>query len=267
MARLSKHTVDYFPHSCIHGKTIKILEQKFGLEGYAIWFKLLEQLGLSEYHFIDCRKEEDWLYISSVIGSDENTTLEVLNLLSRLGAIDAKLWKFKVICSEKFINNISDAYRKRSEEIELMTDIFARCCISTAGNAIDSGSYTQSKVKESKEKKKEETELNAISILDRYKEIKPPADDNSRGRAKGHVIKLLKEHSFDDLMQSLVSYKLHCERKKTEINYRKNSGNFFGTDEVYISFLPKNYKAENNIDPNKPEETVFIDYQSEGGTI
>ena len=45
MARPKKQTVDYFPHIIKQGKTMTILENRFGNDGYAFWFKLLEILG------------------------------------------------------------------------------------------------------------------------------------------------------------------------------------------------------------------------------
>ncbi len=52
MARPKKQTVDYFPHFVKGGRTIFILENKFGNDGYAFWFKLLEILGESEGIFL-----------------------------------------------------------------------------------------------------------------------------------------------------------------------------------------------------------------------
>ena len=48
MTRPKKQTVDYFPHSCNHKKTIYILEERYGNNGYSFWFKLLEMLGNTE---------------------------------------------------------------------------------------------------------------------------------------------------------------------------------------------------------------------------
>lgn len=45
MARPTKTSVDYFPHMTHSGKTIAILEARWGNDGYAFWFKLLELLG------------------------------------------------------------------------------------------------------------------------------------------------------------------------------------------------------------------------------
>lgn len=63
MARPKKQTVDYFPHFVKCGRTIYILENRFGNDGYAFWFKLLEILGESEGHFYDCSNLSNWEYL------------------------------------------------------------------------------------------------------------------------------------------------------------------------------------------------------------
>ena len=63
MARPKKRTVDYFPHQCNHGKTMFILEQKYGNDGYAFWFKLLELLGTTEGHFLHLENSADWEFL------------------------------------------------------------------------------------------------------------------------------------------------------------------------------------------------------------
>ena len=57
--RKNKYTVDYFPHYCRgqESKTMFILENKFGLIGYAVWYKTLELLGKTENHYIDLRDD------------------------------------------------------------------------------------------------------------------------------------------------------------------------------------------------------------------
>ena len=51
--RPKKAIVDYFPHFVSHGKTMFTIEMKYGNDGYAFWFKLLEILGSTENHYID----------------------------------------------------------------------------------------------------------------------------------------------------------------------------------------------------------------------
>jgi hypothetical protein len=113
MARPKKETVDYFPHFCNHGKTMMILESKWGNDGYAFWFKLLEVLGNTRLHAVDmnCQITAEFLYAKTRL--DEETATSVLDILAKCGAIDADLWINKIIYSPSFVSNISDAYTHR----------------------------------------------------------------------------------------------------------------------------------------------------------
>jgi hypothetical protein len=122
MTRPRKQTVDYFPHTCHHGKTMFIIEQRYGNDGYAFWFKLLELLGDSEGHFIDCRNPAVWEYLRSITRQDEQTTNDLLNLLAKLDAIDSELWAEGIVWSENFIKGISEVYRNRRVEIPSRPD-------------------------------------------------------------------------------------------------------------------------------------------------
>ena len=153
MARPRKAVVDYFPHDCHHGKTIPILEKKFGLIGYAVWFKLLEQLGKTNGHAIDCKDEIVWMHLSTEIGVEEEELDGILNLLSRLGAIDSVLWGVRVIASENFLAGVEDAYRKRKVEIpsiDGLRRINGVYGAETPSNGSLGGINPQSKVKETK---------------------------------------------------------------------------------------------------------------------
>ncbi len=113
MTRPKKQTVDYFPHLCTHGKTIFIIEQRYGNDGYAFWFKLLECLGNSEGHYLDLNIPAQLEYLRSLIRREECFVFEICDLLSRLEAIDSQLWdSSKVIWCQNFVDNIADVYTK-----------------------------------------------------------------------------------------------------------------------------------------------------------
>lgn len=117
MARPKKQTVDYFPHQCVPGKTIFILEQKFQNDGYAFWFKLLERLGCTEGHFLDLNNGIELLYISAKARLDEDKCIEILDCLSDINAIDSELWrKEKKVWCQKFVNGLLDLYGRRKVE-------------------------------------------------------------------------------------------------------------------------------------------------------
>ena len=113
MARPKKATVEYFQHYTTHGKTMYTIEAKYGNDGYAFWFKLLELLGSTEQHFIDCNLDEEFEYLLACTRFNQEKAIEILNLLSKIVAIDTDLWEYKVIWSANFISNLAPVYSRR----------------------------------------------------------------------------------------------------------------------------------------------------------
>ena len=117
MARKSRNNVDYFPHSVSHGKKMFYIRSKFGNDGYAIWFMLLEKIGAAEYHYLDLSDKIQMMYLSSEFMVSEIVMKEVIDLLVEFGEFDAELWsEYKVLFNQKFIDNIEDAYSKRGND-------------------------------------------------------------------------------------------------------------------------------------------------------
>src|SRR5574343_1580609 len=117
MTRPRKATVDYFPHSCNHGKTIFILRQKFGNDGYAFWFTLLEILGKTEGHYLNLVFPEEIEFLSAQTYVSLEKTQEILSLLATLKAIDPELWRFKIVWSQNFVDNLRSVYDSRTTNI------------------------------------------------------------------------------------------------------------------------------------------------------
>lgn len=124
MAREQRRDVDYFPHGCIHGRKMHIIQKKYRNDGYAAWFKLLEELGKANNHYIDISDETTLMFLASVFDIEEDLTLEILTDLAKLGAIDKFLFdEYKVVWSEKFCESIEDAYKKRKQKMFSKDDI------------------------------------------------------------------------------------------------------------------------------------------------
>ncbi len=117
MARPAKATVDYFPHVCKTGKTVHILERYYKNDGYAVWFKTLQQLGMSENHYIDCRDEMTWEYLISFCNVEEETLKAILDKCAKLNAIDRELWQERIIFSQNFVDGLKEVYDKRTVDI------------------------------------------------------------------------------------------------------------------------------------------------------
>lgn len=116
MTRPRKDVVDFFPHYIARGKTIPILEKKYGNDGYAFWWKTLEILGMAEGHYFDCNNPVNWEYLQTYTLVSEDIANEILNMLARLDAIDKKLWSKKVIWTGNFIENLTPLYSRRTQK-------------------------------------------------------------------------------------------------------------------------------------------------------
>lgn len=156
MARPQKQTVDYFPHdaSASEGDTLTILQSRFGNDGYAFWFKLLEKISSSENHIIDCRNPIKWQLLLAKTSVNEEKGLAIMDLLCELEAIDAQLWREnKIIWCQKLVDNIADVYKNRSRPVPERPYPTTNNLISGKKTLVSITDNPQSKVKYSKEKK------------------------------------------------------------------------------------------------------------------
>ena len=116
MGRPRKQTVDYFPHFVsTDSRTRFILEQSWGNDGYAFWFKLLELLCRSEGHYYDLSEAANGKYLEALMKVDGETSMAILNTLADLGSIDRDLWEErKVVWCQSLVDNLQDVYSKRT---------------------------------------------------------------------------------------------------------------------------------------------------------
>lgn len=148
MARPKKATVDYFPHDTTHGSTMQVLESKWGNDGYAFWFKILELIGSHDGHYIDCRKPAEWEFMMAKTRVDDETAVAILDMLAKLEAIDPLLWAdHRVIFCPKFLGRVEDAYRRRKDSLPTTEKVYAALNINsnefmpseTPQNEVDDG--------------------------------------------------------------------------------------------------------------------------------
>lgn len=113
MARPERNNVDYFPFLCKEGKAMYSIERKYGNDGYATWIKILRELAVTDFHFIDLNDDEQLMFLSAKCKVQEDTLINIINDLCRLKQLDKDLWEIKILFSQKFIDGIQDAYKKR----------------------------------------------------------------------------------------------------------------------------------------------------------
>ena len=165
MARPNRQSVDYFPHQCNHGKTMFILEQKWGNDGYSFWFKLLEILGSSDGHYICLGNPSTREFLVAKTHLEVDLCYRILDLLAELEAIDRDLWETeKVIWCQNLVDNVGGVYQKRRANLPQKpsfrnqkprtSDVSGA---ETPHSKVSDAETPQSKVKESKVKETKET--------------------------------------------------------------------------------------------------------------
>jgi len=163
MTRPKKAVVDYFPHYVNHGRTMFTIENRFGNDGYAFWFKTLELLGATEQHFIDCNDPETWEFLLAKTRTDDSKANEILGLFCKLDAIDVDLWGMRIIWSQHFVSNLSTVYTRREIDVYGKEDIRSYCIQKYPLSGVSVNNNPQSKVKESKGKERRGEEIPAQS--------------------------------------------------------------------------------------------------------
>ena len=116
MARPERNTVDYFPHILGEGKKMFFIENKYGNDGYATWYKILEKLGSSDHHYLNLNREDELMFLAAKCKVSEETLLSIISDLVKIGAFDKEMWANKIVWCDQFIESISDAYVKRKNK-------------------------------------------------------------------------------------------------------------------------------------------------------
>ena len=198
MARPERKDVDYFPFYVKDGRTLFILESKYGCTGTGFFTNMMRFLCQTPDHHFCIADDADRLFFFSKTKCDEVSGTAMLDLMAKTGKIYAPLWvSSRVIVSPDLLESIKDAYVKRKNTIitlEEIVSIYTGKPVSGTGNteasefpapetpieASNRGESSdgnpqrkvkESKVKEKKEKGEEETPpkklfLDAVYLTD-----------------------------------------------------------------------------------------------------
>jgi len=219
MARPKKQTIDYFSHDCHCSakQTLFILEQKYGNDGYAFWFKLLEMLGSTEGHVLDCRNPATWQFLQAKTRLSEDVCVEILKILAELNAIDSELWGEKQIWSQNFVDRISDVYRNRRVGTPAKPGFYTQkprpAIVSTAKS-------TQSKVKESKVKESKVKKERKVFIPPTLLDLENYKKEHNLSVDIKHFLKYFTEGNWIDVKGNKV-----ISWKQKLLTWEKNNDN------------------------------------------
>ena len=176
MSRPEKRYVEYFPFYCKEGKPMFFIEKKYGNDGFAVWIKTIRHLAVTTDHHVDLSDELELMHLATKCNVSEGLFIEIIEALVKMGEFDKDLWERRVLWSEKFIDSIQDAYKKRINKCitkkQLMYDLGGFRSsevggneVSGYGNSVKGAINTQTILEETKEDK---TKLKQTKITENY---------------------------------------------------------------------------------------------------
>lgn len=123
MGRPQEQTAKYFSHYVESNETIFILEQNWGNDGYAFWFKLLELLCKKDGHFYDYSKDASKIYLAAYTRIKEETVEDIISALVEFDEIDRELWEnHKIIWCQSLVDSLKPLYSKRTASLPQKPD-------------------------------------------------------------------------------------------------------------------------------------------------
>ncbi len=224
MARPESNNVDYFPHPTKHGKKMFYIENKYKNDGYSVWFKILEELGDANFHYLNLKDQAQLMYLSSRCNISVDLLINIINDLVVLGEFNKQLWtKEKILFSDKFLCSVSQAYEKRKNKCLHLPDLIPLLkslgVLKPGFRVLKGDGNPQSKVKESKVKESKENKdvyflyllpenfakngfvIHWKNFVDHRKEIKRSLNERS---AKMAINKLSKMDSPDKVINQTI---------------------------------------------------------------
>jgi len=135
MARPERQNADYFPFYAKDGRTLFLLESKYNCKGTGFFTNVMRFLTLETHHQVSLQDETDKMYFFSKCYCDEESGIDMLNIMAKTGKINKELWDKKVIASQDLLESLTDAYRNRKNNIITMPEI-AEKYVSDVGNPV-----------------------------------------------------------------------------------------------------------------------------------
>lgn len=202
MARPERRDADYFPFYVKDGKTLFILESKYGLQGIGFFTNLMRFLTRQTDHHICIADESDRLYFFAQLHCPEDIGMDMLGMMVKTGKIDPQLWEEKrVIVSEDLLKSLVGAYTNRKNEIVKLEEIRVSyinnpippvsITTETELNPENEGHNTQSKLKYSKLKyNSKKPQRNKTPLPDNFsisESVKTWAKNKGHDRLQDHL--------------------------------------------------------------------------------
>lgn len=224
MTRTQKDVVSYFPHDAdaCTGDTLTVLQSRFGNDGYAFWFKLLEKLSYTDGHCLDCSNSNKWHLLLAKTGVDEKIGVDIMKLLVEMQAIDKDLWDSKLIWCQKLVDNFKNIYVNRRRELPQKPLITNKKGKTTGKKVLTTDESTQSRVKKSRVDKTIDYRNKEKTITTESFEVFWKA--YPKKKSKGDAERAFKKVNPGE--QLLTTMLATIERAKKSVDWQKDDGQY-----------------------------------------
>lgn len=125
--RIFKEGVEWFPFPTLHGTAYELIEAEYGLNGFAVVVKLLQQIYGEHGYYCECKYEVALLFAKK-IGLGINVVSEIIAAAVRRGIFDRNMYeKYCILTSkeiqERYFQAISRRVQIEVEERYLLVPI------------------------------------------------------------------------------------------------------------------------------------------------
>ena len=215
MARPERKNADYFPFYAKDGRTLFLLESKYQCKGTGFFTNVMRFLTLETNHHVNIGDETDGMYFFSKCHCDEESGMDMLNIMAKTGKINKGLWALRVVASQDLLDSLVDAYRNRKNDIISMDDITKKYVpdvgnkVSGVGNPQGPGvPNVENPQRKRKEKKQKETKIRFLDHVDlKKKEFETLKEKYGQERAD-RAIEILNDY-FVANIKRLKKYTSH----------------------------------------------------------
>jgi hypothetical protein len=155
--RTEQNNASFFPFFCKYGDCMNYLHTKYKNDGFATWVKILRELTIKDYHFLDLRNRKRMMALASNCLVSEEVLLDVVSILVEFEELDRDIWEqHQTIWNQKFINSLDPLYDRRKNKCIKKDELIEFLSNNAVINSINDYINTQSKEKKSKVEKSKE---------------------------------------------------------------------------------------------------------------
>ncbi len=208
MARHQKVSLDYFPMDCVNNDAMKLIEAKYGVEGFAVIIKLYQRIYGTNGYFCDWSEDARILFANET-HTNLTTIDKIIGEAAARGIFDKEIYETHSVLTSQFIQNTYfDAAERRGkvnvkeellliEKSDLPQNVYinginvSRNEINVDTNPENVYKSTQSKVNKRKENKTKEnktrvkeSESNDAAAPDAALQHTPPSYDEVASYAR-----------------------------------------------------------------------------------